>query len=197
MNGLIENILSELFVKVLLTILAAAITIIGYIFHKYVKRQKKRDEEQDQLNAELERKLKSLTIRVNYYEKQRLIAYKKIRQFAQEARDQARLIQNHHLISDYDSWTKSLFENYEKILSLLHEHALLLEHYRHYKILHVFKNSLLNFCRSAGKLNPERDDERSILLKELEKFLKRYKALVARIKFPSDSIDVAMEKTSN
>lgn len=185
----LQNFFSELFVEV---VLATAIAILSFFLRRYVKRQKQRDEEQDRVNAEwraeFERKLKSRDIRIDYFENQKLVSYKQIRQFAQKARDQARLLENPKLIADYESWSKGVFQSYEKILELLHEHALLLEYYGDYDYLHAFKNVLLRFCLALRKYNPETKDTHDILKNELNELVKNYSALVAHIKFSPDSM---------
>jgi len=203
----LENIYSNLISE---AILAVAIAILGFYFRRYIKKQEKRDAEQDIKNekhvdeqrrideeqdkrieewrAEFERKLRSRDIRLDYFEKQRLTAYKQIRKYAQKARDEARLIQTPTLIREYDTWKQNLFENYAEVLELLHEYALLLEYFDYYESFHDFKNALLSFCLAAQKLNPLKEEERTSLKKEYYQFSKSWKLLTEQIKFPKESL---------
>ena len=155
--------------------------------------QKRKDEEQDkkmqEWRAEFESKLKTYNMRIEYFEKQRLTAYQEIRKFSQKARDEARLIETPGLIEQHDNWAKKMFKYYEEIVELLHEHALLLEHFENYEYFHDFKNKFLNFCLIAQKLNKMKSDEHAILKREFDELSKSYENLILKIKFPSESFE--------
>ncbi len=182
-----QNLISELLAE---AILAIAIGILGYYFRRFVKRQKEIDRKQDrklqEWKAELESRLKIRDIRLTYFEENRLKAFQQIRQHAQKARDDARLVDEPALIKDYDNWVEMLLKDFENILGLLHEHALLLDYFGTYQILHEFKNELLNYCLFARKLNPLKEDERRLLKKEFTKFAESWEKLAEEIRFPRE-----------
>lgn len=187
LQGLYQNVLSELLAEVILGI---AIGILGYYFRRFVKRQKEIDRKQDrklqEWKAELESRLKIRDIRLTYFEENRLKAFQQIRQHAQKARDDARLVDEPALIKDYDNWVEMLLKDFENILGLLHEHALLLDYFGTYQILHEFKNELLNYFLFARKLNPLKEDERNLLKKEFTKFAAIWEKLTEEIRFPRE-----------
>lgn len=190
MSQALAEVVNDLLANAVQLLLAAAIALLGIYLRKFMQKQRHRDEEQDRRDAEFEQKLASLAIRVNYFEKERFAAYKEIRKLAQRARDQVRLIEKPEMIAGYDSWIRQLFDSYEQILEILHENALLLEHFRHYEYLHRFKNVLLDFCLAARQHTPEHKEGCNVLMEKLNDFTRSYEALVAHIKFPSDFLDL-------
>lgn len=149
--------------------------------------KKQKDAEQDLKMQELEFGLKRKLDREEYFEKQRLLAYPKIRKYAQQARDEVRLIDTPSLMPSHRIWLKNLEDNYHIVLELLHENALLLKHFNHYKAFHDFKNALLNFF-IAAKENIKRNFDKSILLKDYEEIKKCWNVLEEQIEFPDSEL---------
>ena len=208
MMEFLYNLASDVLAEFIIIILS--FTGLGIYIRSKFKKQYKKDEEQDnllkqkleeqkkideeqnsrmkQLEAEFDRKLRDIDIQQDFVQNERLKAYQKIRKYAQKARDQIKKIENPQLILSHREWTESLFKNYERVLGLLHEYALLLEYFNHYEVLHKYKNSLLDFCLSAQKNNPKDDDGLKKLKDDYKKFSESFEDLVDSFKFPKDSI---------
>lgn len=158
----------------------AVVSILIIVFQRFIRKQKKRDEEQDLLNKRREedqrkrdedqdRLLNELRAGSDiniYFEKMRLPAYQDIRKISQEARYIAEKIENPSLIQNYKDWLQELFRNYESVKDVLTQYSLLLDRFDNYKTVHTFKNAYLHFYLKAEKLRSLKEKNRQELHEE-------------------------------
>ena len=130
-----------------------------------------------------------------------LVAYPRIRQYAQQARDEARKIIIGKDIKDYNIWIVELDEKYNRVLDSLHNNIFLLEHFNHYHYVHSYKNTLLEFYHEAQNLNLiqklklKLKRKPKLLEDEYNNLLKKYELVVYHIKLKNDDLNTLELKT--